>query len=147
MSEATPHPSAVSQSVVEGVTRTPLSGSKKIYVESAKGDFSVAMREIHLTPTLIKGEGEQAEYEQNAPLRVYDTSGPYTDSQAQIDLYKGLAPMRARWIEDRADSEQLGNFTSDFTRQRLAQEDVSQRFPNKPKPRRALAGKNVTQMH
>ncbi|MEE9447708.1 MAG: phosphomethylpyrimidine synthase ThiC [Arenicellales bacterium] len=138
---------AIPQAAVEGITRTPLTGSQKIYVESANGDFSVAMREITLSPTLIKGEGALAQYEQNAPLRVYDTSGPYTDPAAQIDLHKGLKGMRADWIAQRNDTEPLENFTSDFTRKRLAEEDSTQSFPNKPKPRRALAGKNVTQMH
>ena len=81
------------------VTR-PIPGSRKIFVEGSRPDLRVAMREIAQarTPTLFGGE-------ENPPITVYDTSGPYTDPDARIDLSAGLAPLRARWIEERGDSD------------------------------------------
>ena len=105
------------------------------------------MREIELTPTLLSGEGETAKYEQNPPLRVYDTSGPYTDPDIEIDLNKGLPAYRKQWIEERNDTIQLENFSSDFTRERLASDLSVEPFANKPKPCIAMDGKNVSQMH
>ena len=101
------------------------------------------MREIALTPTPTLFGGED-----NPPLTVYDTSGPYTDPAATIDLARGLAPLRARWIEERGDTGVLPGVSSRFGRDR--ETDVrldSVRFPSRRPPRRALAGGNVTQMH
>src|SRR6186997_2898832 len=83
----------------ESVTR-PIPGSRKIHVEGSRPDLRVAMREItqSQTPTLFGGED-------NPPVTVYDPSGPYTDPDANIDLTLGLAPLRARWIEERGDTE------------------------------------------
>jgi len=133
--------------VSTSITREPLSGSKKIYINNGSASFQVAMRQIELTPTLLRGEGDSAEYEENQPLRVYDTSGPYTDSEIEIDLKKGLPAYRKSWIEARKDSVELADFTSDFTRQRLEDDLDIEPFENKPKPRKALENKNVTQMH
>ncbi len=138
---------AIQPAITTGVTREPLSGSRKIYVSNESGSFKVAMREIELTPTLLSGEGETAKYEQNPPLRVYDTSGPYTDPAIEIDLNKGLPAFRKQWIEERNDTIQLENFSSDFTRERLASDLSVEPFANKPKPRIAMDGKNVSQMH
>ncbi|PJK03073.1 phosphomethylpyrimidine synthase ThiC [Lysobacteraceae bacterium NML71-0210] len=121
----------------------PIPGSKKIHVEGSRPDIRVPMREIALTrtPTLFGGE-------ENAPVTVYDTSGPYSDPEANIDLAQGLAPLRAAWIAERGDSEQLAGITSDFGRAREHDPKLAHvRFPNRPKPRRALAGANITQMH
>ncbi len=78
------------------VTR-PIPGSTKVHVAGSRPDIAVAMREIHLadTPKVFGAE-------KNAPLCVYDTSGPYTDPSVQIDLTAGLAPLRAPWIAERA---------------------------------------------
>jgi len=73
--------------------RQPLSGSRKVYVTGPLG-MRVPFREISLSPT--RGAGGQTEL--NPPLRVYDTSGPYTDPSATIDLYAGLAELRLPWI-------------------------------------------------
>lgn len=121
----------------------PIPGSKKIHVEGSRPDIRVPMREIALTrtPTLFGGE-------ENAPVTVYDTSGPYSDPEANIDLAQGLAPLRAAWIAERGDSEQLAGITSDFGRAREHDPKLAHvRFPNRPKPRRALSGANITQMH
>jgi len=137
--------SAVPASITTSVTREPLSGSKKIYIENEAKTFKVAMRQIELTPTLLRANTE--EYEINDPVRVYDTSGPYTDPDIKIDLNKGLPPFRKEWIETRGDTIQLDNFSSDFTRERLNSDLEIEPFANKPKPRIAAEGKNVTQMH
>jgi phosphomethylpyrimidine synthase len=78
----------------------PLTGSKKVYVVGSQG-IRVPMREIHLHPTAVLG----GELESNPPLRVYDTSGPYTDPDAMIDLRKGLSELRKEWILARGDYE------------------------------------------
>lgn len=121
----------------------PIPGSKKIHVEGSRPDIRVPMREIALTrtPTLFGGE-------ENAPVTVYDTSGPYSDPAVHIDLAAGLAPLRAGWIAERGDSEELPGISSDFGRAREADPKLAAvRFPNRPKPRRAAAGANVSQMH
>ncbi|MDV5981900.1 MAG: phosphomethylpyrimidine synthase ThiC, partial [Lysobacter sp.] len=101
------------------------------------------MREIELarTPTIFGGE-------ENAALAVYDTSGAYTDANARIDLARGLSPLRAGWIQERGDTEALPGLSSEFGRQREHDARLDAvRFGNRPLPRRALAGTNVTQMH
>ncbi|HET8819208.1 MAG TPA: phosphomethylpyrimidine synthase ThiC, partial [Xanthomonadaceae bacterium] len=126
----------------EAVTR-PIPGSRKVHVEGSLPGVSVPMREICLsrTPTLFGGED-------NPPVTVYDTSGPYTDPDARIDLAAGLAPLRAQWIADRGDSEPLPGISSAFGRAREADPRLaSVRFPGRASPRRARAGANVTQMH
>ncbi len=126
----------------ESVTR-PIPGSRKIFVEGSRPDLQVAMREVALsqTPTLFGGET-------NLPVTVYDPSGPYTDPEANIDLTAGLAPLRARWIEERGDTEQLLALSSEFGRGREGNAKLDAvRFPNRALPRRAKAGANVSQMH
>jgi phosphomethylpyrimidine synthase len=87
-------------------------------------------------------------YESNAPLRVYDTSGPYTDPEFKLDVRKGLNKYREQWIESRNDTEVLESVTSQFAQQRMADDGLDHiRFEHLPKIRRAKAGKNVTQMH
>ncbi len=126
----------------ESVTR-PIPGSRKIHVEGSRPDLRVPMREIALsrTPTLFGGED-------NPPVTVYDTSGPYTDPDARIDLAVGLPALRARWIEERGDTEVLPALTSEFGRARESNAKLdSVRFPNRALPRRAKPGMNVSQMH
>src|SRR5690606_32956650 len=96
----------------EAVTR-PIPGSRKIHVAGSRADLSVPMREIlqSQTPTLFGGE-------ENPPITVYDTSGPYSDPDARIDLAAGLAPLRAQWIADRGDTEALPSLSSAFGRGR-----------------------------
>jgi len=121
----------------------PLPNSRKIYVTGSRPDIRVPMREISLadTPTAFGGEP-------NPPVLVYDTSGPYTDPEVAIDVRKGLAPIRSAWIEERGDTEILGEFSSEFTRRRLRDPALDPlRFGHHRLPRRAKAGANVTQMH
>jgi phosphomethylpyrimidine synthase len=122
----------------------PFPNSRKIYVAGSRSDIRVPMREISLTDT-ITDKGAEV----NLPVTVYDTSGPYTDPNVTIDIRKGLAEMRANWIEERGDTEVLGNQTSEYGRQRAADTSLDHlRFEHhKRQPRRAKAGANVTQMH
>jgi phosphomethylpyrimidine synthase len=130
------------QALSAEVTR-PIPGSRKVHVRGAREDVRVPMREIALadTPSSFGAEA-------NPPFTAYDTSGPYTDPEYAIDLAAGLPALRARWIDERDDSEILSDFSSPFTRRHAyARELDDVRFPNLPKPRRAKAGANVTQMH
>ncbi|HSX63305.1 MAG TPA: phosphomethylpyrimidine synthase ThiC [Pseudoxanthomonas sp.] len=126
----------------ESVTR-PIPGSRKIFVEGSRADVRVPMREIVLsqTPTIFGGE-------ENPPVTVYDTSGPYTDPDARIDLSAGLPALRAKWIEERGDTELLPQLSSEFGRGRETNPKLATvRFPGRLLPRRAKAGANVSQMH
>lgn len=126
----------------------PLPGSTKIYIEGSRPDIQVAMREIKLSSTRIEGVDGETRLEPNVPVRVYDTSGPYTDPNADIDIRKGLSPIRESWIEDRGDTVLLDQESSKYTRERLHDEDLNKlRFDHVCKPRRAKTGSNVTQMH
>ncbi|MBZ5757400.1 phosphomethylpyrimidine synthase ThiC [Pseudomonas sp. S5(2021)] len=121
----------------------PFPRSQKIYVQGSRPDIRVPMREISLdvTPTDFGGEI-------NAPVTVYDTSGPYTDPNVTIDVRKGLADVRSAWIEDRGDTEKLPGLTSEFGQRRLDDAELSaMRFAHVRNPRRAKAGHNVSQMH
>ncbi len=126
----------------------PIPGSSKTHVQGSRPDMKVPMREVALarTPTIFGGED-------NAPLAVYDTSGPYTDANAHIDLAQGLAPLRAAWIAERCDTEMLSGLSSEFGRAREHDPKLAHiRFANRPLPRRATGfgtagGANVTQMH
>jgi phosphomethylpyrimidine synthase len=126
----------------------PFPASRKIHVEGSDKSIRVAMREIQLTPTPIAGADGETRMEPNLPVRVYDTSGPYTDPETEIDIRKGLAPLREAWIERRGDTELLSGDSSQYTRARSADVSLEQlRFDLKRKPRKATVGKNVSQMH
>ncbi|MBE1160382.1 phosphomethylpyrimidine synthase ThiC [Dyella sp. 7MK23] len=130
------------QELSEAVTR-PIPGSRKIHVQGSRADLQVPMREIEQaqTPTLFGGEA-------NPPVTVYDTSGPYTDPNYSVDLAAGLPALRAAWIMERGDVEQLGGLTSAFGRERAADARLDAvRFTHTRAPLRAKAGANVTQMH
>ncbi len=121
----------------------PFPNSRKIYVQGSRPDILVPMREISLTPT----ETDDG-IEENAPVFVYDTSGPYSDPSVKIDVRKGLADVRSSWIEERGDTEVLSGLSSSFGQERLDDPELkSMRFASIRNPRRAKAGKNVTQMH
>ena len=100
------------------VTR-PFPNSNKIYVQGSRPDIQVGMREVSLAETHTSDGVEE-----NAPLTVYDTSGPYTDPHAHIDLMQGLPALRAAWIEERDDSEELAGPSSKFGRQRQSDPTV-----------------------
>ncbi|MDY6482732.1 phosphomethylpyrimidine synthase ThiC [Acinetobacter faecalis] len=120
-----------------------LPASKKVYIQGSRPDIQVPMREIELTDTPTGLGGEK-----NPPLMVYDTSGVYTDPNVTIDLKTGLPSVREAWIEERGDTERLETLTSQFGQERLKDIRTADiRFADIQKPRRAKAGKNVTQMH
>ncbi|BAS67966.1 phosphomethylpyrimidine synthase ThiC [Bathymodiolus septemdierum thioautotrophic gill symbiont] len=120
----------------------PLPNSTKTYVEGSRADIQVPMRKITLTDTI----GELAE--KNDPIYVYDTSGVYTDPKVEINLRKGLGSVRSAWIEERNDTELLDGLSSNFSSERRNNGDLDElRFEHLQAPRRAKAGKNVTQMH
>ena len=120
-----------------------LPASKKVYIQGSRPDIQVPMREIELTDTPTGLGGDH-----NPPLMVYDTSGVYTDPNVEIDLNKGLPNIRDSWIEERQDTEKLETLSSAFGQERLRDIRTAEiRFAHIQKPRRAKAGKNVTQMH
>ncbi|MEI5640401.1 MULTISPECIES: phosphomethylpyrimidine synthase ThiC [unclassified Pseudoalteromonas] len=133
---------------IHNLTGQPFPSSHKVYVEGQQTGVRVGMREITLSDTFVGGTEEEPVFEPNDPIRVYDTSGPYTDPEIDIDVRKGLAKFRERWILERDDTELLDSVTSQFSQQRMADEGLDHiRFEHLPKIRRAKAGKNVTQMH
>jgi phosphomethylpyrimidine synthase len=121
----------------------PLPQSRKVYVSGSRPDIRVPMREISQADTEASFGAEK-----NPPIYVYDTSGPYTDPAVKIDIRAGLAPLRAAWIAERGDTEELAGPTSRYGAERLADPKLAEmRFNLKRRPRRALDGRNVTQMH
>ncbi|MCB2406650.1 phosphomethylpyrimidine synthase ThiC [Hymenobacter lucidus] len=129
------------------VERQPLTGSRKIYVPGTLHDIQVAMREIVLSDTQRKFDFVSPT-EQNLPVTVYDTSGPYTDPNVAIDLKKGLPRLREEWILGRGDVEQLPGTSSEYGQQRAADASLDAlRFEHIRRPYRAKPGQNVSQMH
>ncbi|WP_288128624.1 phosphomethylpyrimidine synthase ThiC [Thiomonas sp.] len=129
------------------ITRDPFPASRKVYAEGPHG-VRVPWREIALSDTIIQDSPGVTRLEENAPLRVYDTSGPYTDPQAAIDVRTGLPKLREAWIAARGDTEQLAGPSSAFGRERAHDPATAAlRFAQPPAPRRAKAGANVSQMH
>ena len=128
-----------------GITTKPLPGSEKIYITGSRDDLRVPFRQIALTDTPNRDPNLPGE--PNDPVMVYDTSGIYTDPTETIDLEKGLTPIRQQWIEERDDTEVLPAFSSNFTRDQDDQEFDIPLFTNRPLPRKAKPGKNVSQMH
>ena len=128
---------------VDSAAIQALPQSRKIYEQGSRPDIRVPFREISQddTPTLFGGET-------NPPLTVYDTSGPYSDPEVSIDIRKGLPEVRRAWIDERQDTEVLTGPSSVYGQERLADPKLTaMRFELQRPPRRALAGRNVTQMH
>jgi len=121
----------------------PLPNSRKIYAQGSRPDIRVPMREITQSETPASFGAEK-----NLSVFVYDTSGPYTDPQASIDIRAGLPAARAAWIDERGDTQELPGPTSMFGRERLSDPTLaSLRFDLRRRPRRAREGRCVTQMH
>lgn len=120
-----------------------LPASQKVYVQGSRPDIQVPFREISLTDTPTGLGGEV-----NPAIMVYDTSGVYTDPNVNIDLNQGLPKIRDNWIAERQDTELLDALSSKFGQERLKDIRTADiRFAQIQNPRRAQAGKNVTQMH
>jgi phosphomethylpyrimidine synthase len=122
--------------------------STRHYECGSRDDIRVAMRLIPQHDSLVGGTEDNPILEPNPPIPVYDTSGPYGDPQENIDVHKGLAPLRQKWIEERSDTLELEGVSSSFAKERendIFTEDF--RFIRSRKPLKAKAGKNVTQLH
>jgi phosphomethylpyrimidine synthase len=104
------------------ITKGPIPGSKKVYVQGKIHDIKVAMRQIDLSPTVSR----DGSAENNNPVLVYDTSGPFSDPHADTDVNKGLPGLRKKWITARGDTMKQDTLTS---------------------PLRAAPGKQVTQLY
>ena len=132
---------------IDSTLLEPLTGSRKIHVEGDHG-IRVGMREISLAPTPSHDEENKSKLEVNPSLKVYDTSGPYTDPAIDVDVRQGIPRTREAWIEARDDTELLDSFTSSFTRVRNSDIRLdSLRFSHVRTPRCAKPGRNVTQLH
>lgn len=130
--------------MAHNITCSPFPNSKKIYVEGEIHPIKVAMREIELSPTRLTN----GNLEENPPVTVYDTSGPYTDENSQINIEKGLPRIREQWILDRNDVEILDGITSEYGKYRLADTKLDElRFSYDHKPKIAKEGQEVTQLY
>ena len=138
-----PTPFTYDSARVDDAAVAPLPNSEKVYVVGSRPDIRVPMRKISQSDT-----PESFGFEANPPIYVYDTSGAYTDPEVSIDIRSGLPTPRTPWIAERNDTELLDAPSSDFGTQRLHDPKTADlRFNLTRNPRRALAGKNVTQMH
>ena len=116
--------------------------SKKVYIKGEIHDINVGMREVQLTDTVIDGVRHS-----NGSIRLYDTSGVYTDDAVKIDLKKGLPRLRDRWLSKREDLQKLDDFTSVYSKLRLNDPALEAlRFQPKNLPYKAKKGCEITQM-
>ncbi|WAG01353.1 phosphomethylpyrimidine synthase ThiC [Aeromonas dhakensis] len=122
--------------------------SRRIFIQGSRPDIRVPLREIQLADTFVGGTKEAPQFEPNEPVPVYDTSGPYGEDAAPIDVRRGLPRLREEWVLERADTDALEGLSSTFTQERLADEGLDHlRFEYLPSARRAKPGRRVTQLH
>ncbi|MFM4980347.1 phosphomethylpyrimidine synthase ThiC [Aeromonas caviae] len=122
--------------------------SRRIFIQGSRPDIRVPLREIQLADTFVGGTKEAPQFEHNEPVPVYDTSGPYGEEAAPIDVRRGLPRLREAWVLERADTDALDGLSSTFTQERLADEGLDHlRFEHLPSARRAKPGRRVTQLH
>ncbi|KAB8308324.1 phosphomethylpyrimidine synthase ThiC [Erwinia endophytica] len=139
---------AEAQKFIDSLQGTAFPNSRRIWLTGSRADIRVPMREIQLSPTMIGGSKDHPLFEDNEPVPVYDTAGPYGDPDAKIDVHAGLTRLRNDWIIERGDTQPITQLSSVYTQQRLADEGLDHlRFDKLPHPRRALPGHCVTQMH
>jgi phosphomethylpyrimidine synthase len=128
----------------KSISTRPFPNSKKVYVKGKLHNINVAMREITVSETKVRGKQSIA----NEHVVVYDTSGSYTDTSVTIDVKKGLPRLREEWILKRGDVEQLENISSAYGRERLENSELKHlRFQHITKPLKAKKGQNVSQMY
>ena len=140
---AQPENNLSQSATVDEAAVKPFPSSQKIFVEGSRPDIQVAMREIAQSATRT----EQG-IEENPSITVYDTSGPYTDPAVKIDIRKGLPALRAEWIKERNDTEQLSGLSSEYGQQRADDSSLEHlHFTRTLQPQRAVTGANVSQMH
>ena len=145
---------------VDDAAIAPLPASRKIHVSGSRADLRVPMRQIEQLPTRLAPAPASASApapvsaadpiaeEENPPLFVYDTSGPYTDPAVRVDIRSGLAPLRAGWIGERGDTEVLDGPSSGYGKDRRGDPALAaQRVGLTRRPRRALGARAVTQLH
>ncbi|GMK48636.1 phosphomethylpyrimidine synthase [Paenibacillus glycanilyticus] len=131
------------------ILSTPLPGSRKTYVRGSREDIRVPMREIVLSDS----RGKDGQPQPNEPVRVYDSSGPYTDESYEADVRKGLPILRSKWISDRGHAEAYDGRVikpedNGFSNEERAKKNGAEIFPGLThRPLRAKPGKNVTQLH
>lgn len=130
------------------ITRTPFPNSRKVYLNGTLyPGLRVAMRKVEQLPTVTIENGEKT-MTPNPDIYIYDTSGPYSDPSAGIDLHKGLPRMREPYIAANKDIEQLTEISSQYGRMRRDDKTLdSLRFEHIALPRRAKAGKQISQMY
>ncbi len=122
--------------------------SRRIFIEGSRADIRVPLREIQLADTFVGGTKDAPQFEPNEPVPVYDTSGPYGEEAAPIDVRRGLPRLRENWVLERDDTDALDGLSSTFTQERLADEGLDHlRFEHFPSARRAKPGRRVTQLH
>ncbi len=139
---------AEAQQFIDSLQGSAFPNSKRIWLTGSRPDICVPMREIQLSPTVVGGSKDNPLLEENEPVPVYETAGPYGDPEAKIDVHAGLNKLRDGWISERGDTQYIKQLSSVYTQQRLADEGLDHlRFDNLPRPRRALAGRCVTQLH
>jgi phosphomethylpyrimidine synthase len=138
------NPKFLSQTaLVDNAAVQPLPNSRKVYVTGSRPDIRVPMREITQSDTPASMGAEK-----NPAIYVYDCSGPYTDPAAKIDIRSGLESVRTNWILERNDTDALTGPSSQYGVERLNDPELAElRFNLHRMPRRAMKGKNVTQMH
>ena len=121
--------------------------SEKIYIPGKLFPIQVGMRKINLTDTVTVENGKRI-HTPNAPVYVYDTSGPYTDPDITVDIDKGLPRLRESWITARGDVERQDDITSEYGRARRDDPSLDPiRFKNTPLPYKAKPGHAITQMY
>jgi len=129
----------------EVISRVPFPSSKKVFVTGELHNVKVAMREVSLEDTNDTFNNTRTV---NAPVTIYDTSGPYTDPTADIDIKKGLPRLRDEWIRNRGDVEELDGQSSEYGNERFKDASLDHlRFEHIKNPLRAKKGKNVSQLH
>ena len=139
---------ARAQHFIDTLEGTAFPNSKRIYITGTHPGVRVPMREIQLSPTLIGGSKEQPQYDDNEAIPGYATSGPYGAPPIAINVQPGLAKLRQPWIDARGDTEELTVRSSDYTKARLADDGLDElRFSGVLTPKRAKAGRRVTQLH
>ncbi|OZS45473.1 phosphomethylpyrimidine synthase ThiC [Photobacterium sanguinicancri] len=133
---------------IDSLTAQPYPNSQKVYIEGSRPDIQVPMREIALADSLVGGTKDQPILEPNEAIRVYDTSGFYTDPEQDIDIYAGLPKVREAWIAERNDTNLLDGLSSIYSKERLADDTLDDlRFGERARIRRAKEGQRVTQLH
>ncbi|MDE7410461.1 MAG: phosphomethylpyrimidine synthase ThiC [Paramuribaculum sp.] len=131
---------------IENIDINSYPGSEKIYINGKLHPIKVGMRKVKLTPTVKINNGEKT-ITDNGDVTLYDTSGVYTDPNVGIDINNGIPRMRESWLDKRDDIEQLSSITSDYGKLRENDRSLDNlRFSHRYYPRRAKAGKEITQM-